>query len=294
MRKMVILLATVLLLCIFAGCTHSGNMRKDDDTGKIVHYPAAVTEEKIQKIEKAYEAKFKKEFKLRWNSENDPDGEAFYCGSENGYDIIVFVPGGNGSLSMSGGVSVYIGGDVEFPNMNAQSSLYAYNDGDFIKLSDAYEEGLITKEGLEEAAENYKSALDMRTEFHGVNESLSEDPELDKAIIKAYCGLINKDETYEKEFHVRHYVQIEDLYAVYIDGPMDYTQAFRTVLLFNKYNFIFPTGQKMYLYRDGEICALDDAETLEFATLKEIQSLWVHYNEKDNSRYQNGYGSATE
>ena len=95
-----------------------------------------------------------------------------------------------------------------------------------------------------------------------------------------------------KELQVRHYAQVDDLYAFYVDGLWDYTQAIRRVTLFEKFYFIFPTGQKMYLYRNGRICALDDAEQEEFATLKEIHALWVHYDEKVNSRYQDG--SVTE
>lgn len=287
MKKIAILLTILLFVGLFAGCAHSGNNQDDKDSEKLVNYPAPVAEEKIEKIEKDYTKKFGKEFKLRWNSENEPHGEAFYCGSDSGYDILVFRPNSDGLVSY--GVSVFIGGEVEFPQMTAKSSLYAYQDGEFIKLADAYEDGLITKEGLQEAAVQYKNGLEQKHVYPSLNEGAPEDPELDDAIIKAYCELNRVDlMTGAKEMQVRHYAQVDDLYAFFVDGPWDYTQAIRKVRLFDRFLFIFPTGQKMYLYRNGRICALDDAEQEEFATLKEIQVLWVHYDEKVNSRYQDG------
>jgi hypothetical protein len=291
MKKLAILLTMLLLIGLFAGCAHSGNKQDDKDSEKLLNYPAPVSEKKIEKIEKDYAKKFDKEFKLRWTSENEPYGDAFYCGSDSGYDILVFRPnpGGLGSA----GVSVFIGGDVEFPQMNSQSSLYAYQDGEFIKLADAYEDGLITKEGLQEASEQYKNGLELKYDFPSISEGAPENSELDDAILKAYCELNNIDLIASvKELQVRHYAQVDDLYAFYVDGLWDYTQAIRRVTLFEKFHFIFPTGQKMYLYRNGRICALDDAEQEEFATLKEIHALWVHYDEKVNSRYQDG--SVTE
>ena len=118
------------------------------------------------------------------------------------------------------------------------------------------------------------------------------DPQLDAAILKAYCDLAGRNYLMEGgEMQVRHYTKIGSLYAVYVDGPWMYTQAIRNATVYGC-KFVFPNGQRMYLYRNGRICALDDAEQEEFATLKEIHALWVHYDEQVNSRYQDG--SVTE
>ena len=120
----------------------------------------------------------------------------------------------------------------------------------------------------------------------------AEDPQLDVAILKAYCDLTGSNYLSEgSEMQVRHYTKVGALYAVYVDGPWMYTQAIRNVTVYGC-KFVFPSGQRMYLYRDGEICALDDAEKEAFATEQEIYSIWKQYQEKTGDRY--GDGTVTE
>lgn len=83
--------------------------------------------------------------------------------------------------------------------------------------------------------------------------------QLDIAIMQAYCKFHDIDyETNMPGIKVRYFGQYEDVYAVYFDG-MSYTAAMRDVIVYG-YKFVFNSGQKMYIYRDGEICALDDVE----------------------------------
>ena len=72
---------------------------------------------------------------------------------------------------------------------------------------------------------------------------------------------------------------------------MMYTDNIRTVTLYNKYRFTFPNGQKMYLFRNNQICTLDDAETKSFATIEEIDALWRYYNENAGDRYGDNVAS---
>lgn len=281
----------LLLIGLFAGCAHSGNKQDDKDSEKLLNYPAPVSEKKIEKIEKDYAKKFKKEFKLRWSTEKEPKGEAFYCGHDNGYDILVFTPELDSSLSISGSkeFSVKIGGDVEFAHLNGETELYAHKDGEFIKLADAYEDGLITKEALEEASKLHSEAVEhkltMETE-PTISTEPSDDIQLDAKILRAYCNETGTDTGYILQMQVWHYFQYNDLYAVYVDGPWEYTQAIRTVTLSRNYKFTFPTGQKLYLYRNGEICALEDVEIRNFVTIYEIDALW-QYHKEHSPKYDN-------
>lgn len=148
---------------------------------------------------------------------------------------------------------------------------------------DATQNSIVPKETLPNVTLPSKPTL-------GANDSA--DPKLDAAILKAYCDLTDSNFLTEgSEMQVRHYTKIGDLYSVYVDGPWMYTQAIRNVTVYGC-KFVFPNGQHMYLYRDGQICAVDDAETENFATKNEIRALWAVYQEKNGNRY--GNGSVTE
>ena len=92
----------------------------------------------------------------------------------------------------------------------------------------------------------------------------SPDALLEAGIRKAYCDLINQDyKTLGHKLKVNYWGQYGDVYAVYVDGPFGYTAAMRNVTVYG-YKFVFSSGQKMYIYRDGELCALDDVEANAF------------------------------
>lgn len=286
MKKIAFFFAGIILLGTICGCSAS-KKPQNTEPEKLINSPAPVEEETLDQIEKAYKSQFKKEFKLRWYDGETPSAQAYYCGNDNGYDILIFDESQGGLADVTG--SVKICGEVEFDHVNANTSLYAYKDGEFIKLADAYNEGLVTKEGLEDASNIYSDAREGKITIETVPtvpHLAPGDKALDDAIITAFCTETGTDREMSSRIQVRHYLQMEDLYAVYVDGPWEYTQAIRTVTLSRNYKFTFPTGQKLYLYRNGEICALEDVEIRNFVTIYEIDALW-QYHKEHSPKYDN-------
>jgi hypothetical protein len=77
-------------------------------------------------------------------------------------------------------------------------------------------------------------------------------------IISSYIK--DDDESYLKySYSVRCYMKADGAYAVMLDsGRWLYTQALRHVDVAG-YTFLFPDGQRMYIYKDGEFYTLLDA-----------------------------------
>ena len=284
MKKLALLLAIVTLLGIFSGCD-----KHDADDGNMISCPERISEKYRDQIT----ADFEKEFDQKcptWFSVKNYGGGISYLGSYNGYAIVLYNQ--KNMLDTSYQYSMKIKGEVEFKYLNRGARLYAYKDGEFTNLAEAYDKGYVTKQDLITAANAHEKAIEQVSQIkkeESENVSLQpdiipDDPWFDSKIINAYCDYTNSGNV-KDQLRVRYFVRFGDLYALYVDGPMMYIDNIRTVTLYNKYRFTFPNGQKMYLFRNNQICTLDDAETKSFATIEEIDALWRYYNENAGDRY---------
>ena len=285
MKKLALILAIVTLLGAFSGC----GKRDEADTGVLFNSPEPVSEKDRNQIQ----ADFEKEFDQKcptWFSVKNYGGGISYLGSYHGYAIVLHNQ--NNLVDVPYQYSVKLNGEVEFKYLNRGAKLYAYKDGVFINLADAYSDGLVTKGDLEAAAIAHSQSIEevlqnKKEELENITlqpDMIPDDPWFDSKIINAYCDYTNSGSV-KDQLRVRYFVRFGDLYAVYIDGPMMYTDNIRGVTLYNKYRFTFPNGQKMYLFRNNQICTLDDSETEAFATIEEIDALWRYYNENVGDRY---------
>ena len=125
MRKIALLLAVILLLGCFAGCHQQP-----------VAYSETLTSRQRADIEKAYEKQFN-------GARIDGGGDWRYYGTENGYAFI-FVKG-----VLTTYYTIEIG--PKLFRSGSSFELFAYKDGTFIKLKDAYDQGLVSLDAIEDA-----------------------------------------------------------------------------------------------------------------------------------------------
>lgn len=137
MKKAIIVIAVFVLFGLTMGLISS----------QIVYSPAPISLSKRNQLDADY-AKINKEYVPDWCTEDNIYGDCRILGEENGY-IFFFYWGGMRPQALETKV---IGG-VEFSHM-MYFSFYVYKDGEFISVEKAYEQGLISREGLV-AAQKY-------------------------------------------------------------------------------------------------------------------------------------------
>ena len=125
MKKVCWFLIVVLLLGCFAGCHQQPEV-----------YGESLTSRQRADIEKAYTKQFN-------GARIDGGGDWRYYGTENGYAFI-FVKG-----VLTTYYTIEIG--PKLFRSGSSFELFAYKDGTFMKLKDAYEQGLVSLEAIESA-----------------------------------------------------------------------------------------------------------------------------------------------
>ena len=287
MKKLALLLAIVTLLGVFSGC--AARDEESSESEVMFNSPEPISENLRNQITEAFEKTFNKTCPT-WFSMKNYGGGISYLGSYNGYAIVLYNQ--NNMIDTPYQYSMKINGEVEFKYLNSGARLYAYKDGEFTNLPEAYDKGYVTRQDLITAANAHARSIEevsqiKKEESENISlqpDMIPDDPWFDSKIINAYCDYTNSGSV-KDQLRVRYFVRFGDLYAVYVDGPMMYTDNIRGVTLYNKYRFTFPNGQKMYLFRNNQICTLDDSETEAFATIEEIDALWRYYNENVGDRY---------
>ena len=157
MKKWISLWIFALLACLLlCGCQ------------KAPEYVPPIPEEELRDLEAAYIQNFGKE--IQWYNERTQMGNTVYCGSDNGYVILIDKTtksssgsGGQSSstLQVFGGSSLYsrtFDEGVVFEPINSSTQFFAYKDGVFSDLKEIYQAGLISKEVMIEATQIYKNS----------------------------------------------------------------------------------------------------------------------------------------
>lgn len=137
MKKAIIVIAVFLLFGLTMGLINS----------QIIYSPAPISRAKRDQLDADF-AKVFTEYVPDWCTEDNIYGDCRILGEENGY-IFFFYWGGMRPQAIE---TKAIGG-VEFSHM-MYFSFYVYKDGEFISVEKAYEQGLISREGLV-AAQKY-------------------------------------------------------------------------------------------------------------------------------------------
>ena len=153
MKKALIIVTAVVLLAVLAVVVTVVFMGRD--TGKdIVNSPAPISLQLRDQLDADFSGCFQDTYAPNWYSEDNIYGYCKIYGSENGYYLFFFTGGMRPAVE----VTVNIGG-VEFYNP-MPFNFYAYKDGNFIEIEDAFEQGLISSETLIKAQEYHKQCLE--------------------------------------------------------------------------------------------------------------------------------------
>ena len=122
----------------------------------VLHCPALLTAEDRMQIEESLENEGYFCNDSLWYTEGCPVSFYRYYGTDNGYDIIFFSSGSGMTVAQSMEI------DGVYFNHSMPFNLFAYKDGALLNLEDAYAEGLISREALEQAGQ-YQAACE---EYH--------------------------------------------------------------------------------------------------------------------------------
>ncbi len=152
---------------------------------------------------------------------------------------------------------------------NRSTSMYVYESGVFTELSEAYNSGAVTKNELAAIHERHLAY------YNYFLEGYKEEPIPDKLKIidstkpspieltldekrEIVWEYIESEYDLDYSYGVRCYGKFENLYAVMIDGPYDYSTEMRDENVAG-YIFTFTSGQKMVIYCEGNFYSLLEA-----------------------------------
>ena len=153
MKKALMIVTAVVLLAVLAVVVTVVFMGRD--TGKdIVNSPAPISLQLRDQLDDDFSGYFQDTYVPNWYSTDNIYGYCRIYGYENGYILFFF----SGGMRPAVEVTADIGG-VEFYN-SMPFSFYAYKDGEFIKIEEAFEQGLISRETLIKAQEYHKRCLE--------------------------------------------------------------------------------------------------------------------------------------
>lgn len=143
------------------------------------------------------------------------------------------------------------------------NEVYFYKDGKIYSPNEAYDAGLITKD------EAFETATFPASTAHRLD-----DPRIDQVVAaeikKAYFKKLSDENLTEKGsvyspqspsdlFIMCYYGNFSGCEAVMIGGDgIDYTEAYRPVYVAG-YEIVFPSGQPLYMYKEGKFCLVKEA-----------------------------------
>ncbi len=146
MKKAIIIIASILLLGLLAGCA-------DNST---VHSPAPISLKLRDQLDADFAEFYRDAYVPKWYSDEEPYGYCRIYGSDNGYIIFYF----------DGGMRIFDGGPVVIDGISIGDrdtpEIYAYKNGEFIDLAEAYEQGLISKDALIAAADYHQQCRERK------------------------------------------------------------------------------------------------------------------------------------
>lgn len=175
------------------------------------------------------------------------DGVRHY-GNYNGFDVI-YLP------TFDASITTRQIGNVVFKNPYT-FELYVYNDGQFMDLQQAYNEGKLTEEALVKIAllhAQYQMNL-----VPDLDDKLLSD-DVEAQMKAAFLSQYVKGSGYsEKDLTVVSYGEYDGAHVAFINGIFMYTQAFTTEQV-GDFTFHYRTGQKLLVFYDGELMSLGEA-----------------------------------
>lgn len=245
-----LLALTVVLLC-----------RDTDDD--IVYSPAPISLELRNKLDADFADFFHERYSPNWYSEDNVYGYCKIYGEDNGYTIFNY-----GGRMTFGGKALVIG-DQAFGGDPVD--LYAYKNGEFIKLADAYAQGLVSREAIVTARDYHNQLLIDDSREHMITECCPGvvNRYAMRDIEEAWRKLGNETfgswyTTGDADADWRCY-DIESFsmgtgIIMYFGG--DQEQTFTTITL-GDYTFSHPTGFKIYYLYQDELIDLTTVEDLE-------------------------------
>lgn len=198
------------------------------------------------------------------------DGVRHY-GTYDGYDVI-YLPTFDAAMTQK-----QIGNAV-FENRYT-FELYAYREGQFYDLQQAYEEGWLTDVMLQQIAQIHAQFQDVL--FPTLDEDvLSGDvaARMKAAFLRQY---VKEDGWSEKDLTVISYGEYDGAYVAFISGIFDYTQALTSEKVGNL-TFHYHTGQKLLVFFDDELMQLPEAYERGILTDESLLSLHKRYHKDDS------------
>lgn len=140
MKKAIIVIAVFLLFGLAAGLISS----------QFVYSPAPITLAERNQLDADFSEFLHDNYVPKWYSDDEPLGYCRIYGRDNGYIIFYF----------RGGFRIFDTGPIVIDGIAIGERdaplLYAYKNGEFILLQEAYEQGLISRAALIAAADYHR------------------------------------------------------------------------------------------------------------------------------------------
>ena len=205
---------------------------------------------------------------------------------------VVFVDGPYGYGQIETGETV---GGIKFRYCDSHHP-YAYHQGKFYSLSEAYALGYLTLDDLMQLKEDYPdsygensiSSITNKGEVPTTRQPCTHttppnaEITIDEEIRQAYANLDTSEDYTAEDLSVRYRGAFNDLYVVFVDGPfehgdLDWTETVAGV------SFEYHSTQTMYAYHQGRFHTLQEAYDLGLMTKDELLALKEAYDNTDHS-----------
>ena len=224
-----------------------------------------------------------------------------YYGDFNGYTIIFRY---YTSMITSDGLRVIAGYEFRHPE---QFQIYAYKDGEFHALEDAYQNGWLTDEQIEEIYNIhwYKYQKKIHPSFYanyeslkGVQEPASYVPPVDKEYLKEVESRWLEEFGYEinwMDIERRHYDGagfhgvISQCFVISLET--DDIEQSNTLFTIGEYDFINPNNFVILCYREGEFYTLKEACDNGWLKNSDLEIIWESYKSRVQVVYPEFYDS---
>lgn len=201
-----------------------------------------------------------------------PDGARYY-GTYGDYDII-FLPTGDDAIT-----ELEIE-DVTFKH-NITFDIYAYRDGSFTPLEEAYAGGGLTRGELRQLALRHLTYETRRvqTGSPAITQDIQQGMKL--AFLQQFVA---EDGHTASELTVTYYGEYDGAHVGFVHGILHYTQAFTSETV-GGVTFRYSTGQKLLVFFEGELMSLAEAYESGILTQEHLRALHDAYAPKDNDNF---------
>ena len=301
-----VIMVLILLLGAFAGCGDA--MYGDKNTTPSVNAGASPGDsEATSKIKEAIDdawMKNRNEELIWYDIDRDGLYGARYYGTFNGFDIIF-----KGSLSITTADGCIYVANYDFRHP-VTFQIFAYKNGEFTGLKEAYEKSWLTESQIKEIYdihwyeyqkklfpvfyENYES-------LKGVQYPSSYIPPVDKEYLEKLearwleeFGYKIKWRDIERQNYdgAGYYGTFNDCFVIF--EPTTVIEGATDTLIIGQYKFLYPEKFVMLIYTNGEFCTLEKAFLDGILIEKYVDFLSTNHAERVQSMYPEFYQEAYE